>query len=306
MNKLGSMIKRNCLVFLRDRTSVFFALLSMLIVLMLQAVFLGNMNVENVLSLMEQYGGGMRDAAADEAHANELIQYWTLAGILVVNAVTVTLSVVGTMIEDANANRLVDFYCAPVSKMTVALSYCITAAIIGTLFCSITLIVAEVYIVAMGGQSLTIAAFGKIVLLILLNVCVFSILMYMLALFIKSSSAWGGLATIVGALVGFVGGIYLPMGSLPESVAKVLKYIPILHGTSLMRKVCCEQSMQTAFEGMPAEFVETYEDVMGITVTMRDNVVSSEMQVLFLVVCGVTALGVSVWIVHKKGISDRI
>ncbi len=80
------------MVFLRDRGAVFFSLLSMLIVLMLMGVFLGNMNEEHVVYLLEEYGG-IRDIPLDEAHAKELVQYWTLAGILVVNAVTVTLTV---------------------------------------------------------------------------------------------------------------------------------------------------------------------------------------------------------------------
>ncbi len=305
MYKLGNMIKRNCLVFLRDRSSVFFALLSMLIVLMLQAVFLGEMNVELILDLMEQYGGGVRDVAADEAHAKELVQYWTLAGIMVVNAVSVTLSVIGTMIEDASENRMADFYCAPVSKTIVAISYCITAAIIGTFFCTVTLVAAEGYIVATGGHLLGVSALGKIILLTLLNVCVFSVIMYMIALFVKSSSAWGGIGTVVGTLVGFVGAIYLPMGSLPEAVANVLKYIPVLHGTSLMRKVCCEDALTVAFEGMPGEFVAEYKEVMGITVSMGEKLVTDGAQILFLALCGVVALAVSVWIVRKKGISDR-
>ena len=75
------------MVFLRDRGAVFFSLLSMLIVLMLMGVFLGNMNEEHVVYLLEEYGG-VRDIPLDEAHAKELVQYWTLAGILVVNAVT--------------------------------------------------------------------------------------------------------------------------------------------------------------------------------------------------------------------------
>lgn len=305
MYKLGNMIKRNCLVFLRDRSSVFFALLSMLIVLMLQAVFLGEMNVESILDLMEQYGGGVRDVAADEAHAKELVQYWTLAGIMVVNAVSVTLSVIGTMIEDASENRMADFYCAPVSKTIVAISYCITAAIIGTFFCTVTLVAAEGYIVATGGHLLSVSALGKIILLTLLNVCVFSVIMYMIALFVKSSSAWGGIGTVVGTLVGFVGAIYLPMGSLPEAVANVLKYIPVLHGTSLMRKVCCEDALTVAFEGMPGEFVAEYKEVMGITVSMGEKLVTDGAQILFLALCGMVALAVSVWIVRKKGISDR-
>lgn len=305
MRKYLNLTKRNCLVFLRDRTSVFFALLSMLIVLLLQAVFLGDMNVESVLNLIKEYGGEMRDAAADEANARQLVQYWTLAGILVVNAVTVTLSVIGTMIEDANENRIADFYCAPVSKVVVALSYVTTAATIGTLFCMLTLVAALAYICAVGGNLLSIAALGKILFFILLIVCIFSVIMYMVALFVKSSSAWGGLGTIVGTLVGFVGAIYLPMGSLPENVAEVLKYIPVLHGTSLMRKVCCEEAIGATFVGMPEEFIAEYKTAMGITVTMQGNEVSNGMQILFLVLCGIAALLVSILIVRKKNLSDR-
>lgn len=305
MSKYLNLTKRNCLVFLRDRSSVFFALLSMLIVLLLQAVFLGDMNVENVLNLIEQYGGEMRDVAADEVNARQLVQYWTLAGILVVNAVTVTLSVIGTMIEDAGENRIADFYCAPVSKIVIALSYVTTAAIIGTLFCMLTLVAALVYICAMGGTMLSLAVIGKILLFTLLNVCIFSVIMYMVALFVKSSSAWGGLGTIVGTLVGFVGAIYLPMGALPKTVAEVLKYIPVLHGTSLMRKVCCEEAIHTTFTGMPEEFITEYKEIMGITISMQGKDVSDGMQILFLACCGVVALLVSVLVAGKKNLSDR-
>ena len=86
MKKFFSLTRRNCLIFLRDRGAVFFSLLSMLIVLMLMGVFLGNMNEESVVNLLNQYGGA-RNKDLDAAHAKELVQYWTLAGILIVNAV---------------------------------------------------------------------------------------------------------------------------------------------------------------------------------------------------------------------------
>lgn len=57
MRKYISLTKRNCLVFIRDRGAVFFSLLSMLIVLMLQGLFLGEMNVNEVTDLLLQYGG---------------------------------------------------------------------------------------------------------------------------------------------------------------------------------------------------------------------------------------------------------
>lgn len=304
MNKYLSLTKRNCLVFLRDRSSVFFSLLSMLIVMLLTSIFLGSMNVNSITGLLEEYGG-MRDTLSDTANAKELIRYWTLAGILVVNSLTVSLTVIGTMITDTAENRLERFYTAPISKSLVALSYVTAAIVIGTLFCLLTLVVALIYIGCTGGTLLSLPAILKIVFYIFMNVCVFSVIMYLAALFVKSSSAWSGIATIVGTLVGFLGAIYIPIGALPEKVGTVLTCLPILHGTSLMRKVCCESILSKTFQGMPVEVIDIYQEEMGITLTMKNMEVSSVFQILFMVGCGVVAFMAVLFVAKWRTISDR-
>lgn len=304
MRKFIYLTKRNCLVFLRDRGAVFFSLLAMLIVLMLMGVFLGNMNEESVVELLQEYGG-MRDTLADEENAKHLVQYWTLAGILVVNAVTVTLSVIGTMVTDASAGKLAGFYSAPVGRTLIALSYVVSAVLIGVFMCALTLVIALCYIVVTGGELLGAAALGKILLLILLNVCIFSVIMYLAALLVKSSSAWSGIATVVGTLVGFVGAIYLPMGMLPKGVADVLKYIPILHGAALMRTVCCEDILKSTFTNVPVRVITEYREYMGIQIKMGENIVSDLFQVLFLTGCGIIAFIVIALIQKKREINDR-
>lgn len=304
MYKYLYLTKRNCLVFLRDRSAVFFSLLSMLIVLILMGVFLGDMNVENITNLLKQYGE-VRDAATDKENAQHLVQYWTLSGILVVNAVTVTLTVIGTMVNDTSENRLNSFYSSPVSKVGFALSYITAAVLIGFLFCMLTLFVALFYITYTGGAMLSVAALGQIALYTLINVCIFSIIMYLGAIFVKSNSAWSGVATIVGTLVGFVGAIYLPMGNLPESVGNVLKYLPVLHGASVMRKICCADAMELTFLDTPKQLTENFQEHMGITVVMNGKVVSSNFSIFFLLVCGMIALGAVIFVLYRKNISDR-
>lgn len=304
MKKFVSLTKRNCLVFLRDRAAVFFSLLATLIVLMLMGVFLGNMNEENVVYLLEEYGG-VRDSVLDQEHARELVQYWTLAGILVVNAVTVTMSVIGNRVTDISEEKLASLYSAPVSRSIIALSYVVSAMLIGIFMCVLTLGIALCYIMATGGTMLTAGALGKIFLLIVLNVCIFSVIMYLFALFIKSSSAWSGIATVVGTLVGFAGAIYLPMGFLPNGVTTVLKCIPILHGASLMREVCCESALERTFSGLPGQVMAEYKEYMGIQVEMGDQLVSSSFQVLFLVGCAIISFIAIVIVQKRKSISDR-
>ena len=122
MGDMIYLVKRNSLVFLRERSAVFFSLLSMLITLGLMVVFLGRMNSENLVNILAQYGGE-RDRALDEKNAAYLIQLWTLAGILLVNAVTVTLTTMGVMVEDETRHRSQAFYVTPVSRLKLALGY---------------------------------------------------------------------------------------------------------------------------------------------------------------------------------------
>lgn len=304
MKKYVSLTKRNCLVFLRDKGAVFFSLLSMLIVLMLMGVFLGNMNEENVLSLLKEYGG-VRDALADEENAKHLVQYWTLAGILVVNAVMVTLTVIGIRVDDVTGNRLTSFYSAPVKRSVLALSYITAAVLVGSLSCGGTLGIASIYIAATGGALLSGTAVGSLIMLILLIVSIFAVIMYLLSLFVKSSGAWSGIGTVVGTLVGFAGAIYLPMGNLPEGVANVLKYLPVLHGAAMLREVCCKDILADTFVNVPMEVVSKYKEYVGMTIYLDEKQVSFSSQLLFLVLCGIIAFGIVVVVQRRKDVSDR-
>lgn len=69
---LFRLIKRNILVYSRDRSNIFFSLLSMLIIIGLMVVFLGKMNADGVVELLNQYGG-LRDTVLDRANAEQLV-----------------------------------------------------------------------------------------------------------------------------------------------------------------------------------------------------------------------------------------
>lgn len=299
MIKLTGMVKRNCLVFLKDKGAVFFSLLAMIIVLILTGIFLGDMNIESVTDLLKQYGG-VRDAAMDRENAKHLTQYWTLSGLMVVNSLTVTLTVIGTMVSDAAGGKLKSFYTAPVSKFMIAVSYIITAVLIGFVFCMVTFLGYMFYINTTGGALLTFGATVKVTGFTLLNVVLFSVIMYLAALFIKSTNAWSGIAMVVGTLVGFMGAVYVPVGSLTDGVVSVLKCFPILHGASLMRKTMCEDILAKTFAGMRAEVIEGYRKAMGIDIFMDSKVIGDEFQVLFLLVCGMLTLAFITLIAKKR------
>lgn len=304
MKEIYYLFKRNVLVFLRDYGAVFFSVLSMLIILLLMVVFLGEMNTDEVLWVLSEYGGE-RDALTDEKNAGYLIQMWTLAGILAVNTVTVSLTVMQTMIRDEVKGQLASFYVAPVKRIKIALGYILAAWAIGSGMSFLTLLVGEVYMVAQGNPLLSMDAFVKVLFMIMLNAFVYAAVGYLLALFIHSESAWGGMLTVVGTLVGFLGGIYLPVSMLSENIVKVLKCLPVLHGASMMREVLTKDAMEVTFEGLPDVVGEAFAKELGIVLWNGDVQITLEKQILILTLYGIIAIVVATVISKRRKIHDR-
>ena len=187
MREIFYLTKRNCLVYLRDKSAVFFSLLSMLIVLGLMVVFLGKMNSENVLSVIEEYGG-RKITAQDRENAAYLIQMWTLAGIISVNAVTVTMTVLGNMVQDETRKRIMAFYVTPVKRLYLALGYIFSAWVIGTFMCLLTFAMGEVFFFLKGYDMLSIEAMFKLTGMIMCSALTYSSIGYVIALFVHSNS----------------------------------------------------------------------------------------------------------------------
>ena len=68
----------------------------------------------------------------------------------------------------------------------------------------------------------------------------------------------------MGTLVGFLGGIYIPIGALSDVVGNIMKCTPIIYGTAMFRSVMTKEIMDTTFSDISSEVVTEYRDAMGI------------------------------------------
>ena len=304
MRETYYLCKRNMLVFVRDYGAVFFSVLSMLIILLLQVVFLGEMNENSILWALSEYGGE-RNVLTDEKNAEYLINVWTLAGILIVNTVTVSLTVMQTMIRDEVKGQLASFYVAPVKRIKIALSYILASGIIGSGMSFLTFLIGQGYLLMQGNGLFSIGVWGKVLVIIFLNAFVYAAIGYCLALFVHSESAWGGLLTVIGTLVGFLGGIYLPVSQLSEGVVKVLKCLPVLHGTAMMREVLTKDALETTFAGLPEMIPDEVAKDMGITLWNGEVQITLEKQILLLLLYGIIAIIVAAVISKRRTIHDK-
>lgn len=290
MKTVIMLTKRNMLLYLKDKSAVFFSLLSMLIIIGLTIIFLGKMNVDNILEMV----------SIERKVAEYLVNSWVMAGIIVVNSVTVTLGVIGIMIEDEDRNRIASFWVAPISRVKIILGYILAAFIIGCIFCFITLVISQVYIYSAGGEFLGSMALIKSIIFIVINVFSSACFVFFIATFVHSTNAFSSISTIIGTLIGFIAGMYLPMGLLPNMVQKIVKLFPIVYGTSLMRGVYVKDAMENVFNGAPVEIINEYTDYMGITLSLGGQYINDTKKVLILLGSGFIFIVLSSIVLKKR------
>ncbi len=282
MDALSKLIKRNIKVYFRDKISVFFSFLSILIIIVLYALFLGSIQVRAI-----------EETAGKVAGARFMVDSWIMAGIIAVSSITVALGSLGTMVDDQHKKILRDFIVAPIKRRQIVASYIITTFIITLMIGIFTLVIAQLYIVISGGEFISLIQLVKVLGIMLL--CVFSSasLMFFVASFIKTTNAFATLSTIIGTMIGFLAGIYVPMGILPQAVQSVIKFVPISHGAALLRQVLMERPLEMVFEGAPPSVMQSYMEFNGVVFKAGDNELSALAMILILAGSGVLFFGLS-------------
>lgn len=288
MAQFCELVKRNMRLYLRDKGAVFFSLLSMLIVLGLMLLFLGDSSANSLANALSELPG--RDPVTDKENATLYVLVWTCAGIVCINAVMVTLTVYTTMIKDRAEGRLAAIYTAPLSRSVISASYVAAAWVCSVIICLLTLGLAEVYYIMQGGEAFSLMAHAKLVGMIMANSFTYAALMYLVAVFVKTEGAWSGLGTVIGTLVGFLGGIYIPIGGIGEGIANAMKCTPVIYGSKMFRGVMTEAIEETIFTGAPDALRSEWNEIMGVEMEAFGAQVSDGACVVILLVCGVIFL----------------
>lgn len=303
MEQFMAMTGRNLKSYFRDKGTVFFSLLSMMIVILLMLFFLGDMYIENTVDILGAFPG--RDTAVDKKNAELLILIWNFAGILSINAVTVTLAVYSVMIKDRGTGKLNSIYTAPVSRGIITGGYITAAWAASVLMCLITLFITEICGIIKGLEAFPFVTHLQLLGLIVVNSFVYATFMYLLAMIARTEGAWSGIGTVIGTLVGFLGGIYIPIGSLSETIGTIMKCTPVIYGTSMFRIIMTEEIAQATFAGIPEEVLEEYRVVTGIHLEIFDRTLGLTEEWLGLFLCGTFLLILGIMILKYGRKADR-
>jgi len=253
---MTALLKRNLKLYFRDKVNLMFSMLAVFLILALYMLFLGNV------------WGGTEIRALPEA--NVLMHNWLTAGKLAVATITTSLGAFGVMIDDKTRKTGKGFYASPVKRWQITSAYILNAFFVGAIMTTITFIPLTLYSVWLGGTPLTVLGYLQVMGIILLISFSNTAIVCFVATAVKTRNAFSTAASIIGTLIGFLLGIYLPIGELPNGVQTAIKLFPPSHGAVLLRQTLMEAPMQVSFEGVPAQYLEGFQEIMGITYRFRD------------------------------------
>lgn len=280
-----ALTKRNLKAFYRDRPAVLFSFLASLIIIGLYVLFLGDVYTSDF---------------GEMANAREIMDNWVMAGLLATTSFTTTMGAFGIMVNDEAQKISKDFYSSPVSRRSLAGGYVLSALILGFVTSVMTLCLAEIYIVANGGVLLSLHAMLKVLILILLADITNVAIMFFITSFFASNNAFSTAGTVMGTLIGFITGIYLPIGMLPEAVQWVVKLFPTSHAAALLRQTMMEGAMSESFANVPEQYLVDFKHTLGVTFRFGTQEVGSSGNMAFLLVSVVIFFSLAVTKLSKK------
>lgn len=263
-----TLTRRNVVLFLKDKVSVFFSLFAALIVLVLYLMFLKSVQLDGLK-------GAVPEGSVPDALLGSFMDAWMLAGAMSVSCITVTLSANNVMIQDKSKGILMDCYSSPLNKKLVRASYFIGNYIISTVICLIVLAISFAYLAISGGFFMTAGTCFALVGVTLLSILSSSVIMFFITSFLKTESALGGLVGILSAAIGFLIGAYMPISMFPKAIQSAVGFLPGTYSAGLFRNLFMQPALDKIAAYLPKEvvtqFSESYSmkfDFFGADVTM--------------------------------------
>ncbi len=288
---LFALTKRHIKVFFRNRGAVFFSLLSPLILFVLYYFFLGSMNLE---SLKEKLPG------IDEATLRLFLNSWVYAGIVMTAAVTTGLAALEVFVNDRESGRFIDFAVSPLPRWKVVVSYLLSTMAIATIITTLVYIASQIHLMVLGAAFPSVQTIAQTVGSYLLITFSFAALSSLVVTFMKSTAAFTSLSIIIGTGIGFVAGIYVPLGTLSASIANVLNALPFAQAAALLRAPFTHEVLVQIGHSQPVQLVHQLKDTYGLSVAVGDTTITAPLMILYLTALGVVALILAILRISKK------
>lgn len=244
-----AMVKRNMMLYFRNRSGVIFSLLGALISFVLYLVFLKKGISSNWVGI---------------SHKNQLLDTWLISGTLAITGITTTLTALSQMVKDKEQHVLEDLSLTDAGPMSIRFGYLLSATLIGIIMQLIMLVLMGLYFNVTDKISFQMSQVVPTLGIMVLSATLATLVNAILVNRLKSVDSFGRLTTIIGTASGFLVGTYIPIGSLPTFAQTIMKVTPGSYIASLYRQVLMNDTIKDTFQQESA--VRYFNRLMGVQI----------------------------------------
>lgn len=248
---LLNLIRRNLLLYFSNKRRMMFSLLGALISVGLYLFFLKN-NIQKSWTMIPQ--------------GTKLLDYWLIGGTIVVTAITTTGDALHQKIYDKESNRLKDLLMTDANTTIIDISYVVSAAIIGIIMQLIVYLILSGLFRWLDQISISWENMPNMFISIIMSSLLWTLFNMIILMFIKNASLVPSINAIINSCAGFFVGVYMPLGSLPSSAVKVLKFTPAPYNAAIFRNVLMQNQLSSSFKHVSSEMLDTFKSTMGLTI----------------------------------------
>ena len=247
------LISRNRKVYTRDRMAFFMSFLSVIILILVYQVFLGQIQIDAIKAALHS------DTVSSDTI--QMVNYWLIAGLTTIVSMTGTLGAFGVMVADREKKLSEDFKVSPMPNSAIELSYALFGIMLTMFSCLFAIGIFN------GFSSLldfSAADYLRIFGIISLGTVLSAAIILPILAFIQSSSAFTTLSTIVGTFIGFISGVYLSIGSVGKTLQQVMTWFPLTQINALLKQVLMKESLKNVFDKADSSVVADYKESYGL------------------------------------------
>ena len=277
-----ALLKRNFILYFRNRSGVFFSLLGALISFLLYIIFLQK---------------NLTDSWSQLPDNTNLLNNWLMGGTLAVTGITTSFTALTQMVQDRENQVDQDLFLTDLGSWGLQVSYLISSIIISFVMQVFMFAVMSLYF----KESPVISHLPEIALIMLLSSLISSLVNVLLIYRFQSVDSLGKLATIVGTASGFLVGTYVPIGVLPDFAQIIMKCTPATYIASLYRQVLMKEPLETTFTGNSG-LLQEFQEKMGIQINWQELLTKEE---TYFIVVIISLVAILLWILFVKVSSKR-
>lgn len=277
--------KRNLLLYFRDKGTVFFSLLAVMITFLLYIFVFRNLYGMNLFSFSD---------------IRSVTDCWAIGGILSAPTVTAPLGALWVLVDDRKRKLYQDFYTSPISQRKLTGGYLCASYLIGIIMTCILLVVTQIYLLINGGDMFSVKQIVLILCTVLVSTFSGAGFAMLLVSAFRSNNAYSFCSIVIGTLIGFISGNYIPIGMLPGFVQTIIKLCPVAHTAALFRQIVVEPPILELMADVPKEELTWFYQYMGITFQYADHTVSPLVHIAVLLGTGALFYAMSILVLSKK------